>query len=192
MPISPKKRLYLTLPDRCDIAVQLARKRLSTALKRAYNAANLILLYETQRLPIPRIRSYDSVLSTSLCIQKFTCSCGQYYFGRTDLMLGIRAKEHLPKWLLSACDRNELTDTQTRDRAPALSIARHIISVGHNVDFSSITVSTRGHRSSILGLIEAILIDHQCPKLCVRKCTFISLNLNCFHFEFHSFPECTV
>ena len=131
VPITPRKKIYLTLPYCRDIAVQLAQERLSTALNRAYNAPNLISLYETQHLPIPSMKSHDSVVSTSHFIYKLTCSCGEYSIDRTDRMLGNRAKKQLPKWLLSARDGNKLTDPEIRARTPTSSIARHILSTGH-------------------------------------------------------------
>ena len=127
-----KLKVYIELPFKGDMAMRQTTQRLSASLQSTYNAAELRVINKTQRLPLPLIKGNQPVGAKSHCIYQFTCDCGDSYIGRTDRCLKSRIKEHLPKWVLRAVETGPVEETARR--LPASSIARHLLTSGHNVN----------------------------------------------------------
>ncbi|CAH8597258.1 unnamed protein product [Schistosoma rodhaini] len=105
-------------------------------------------------------------LASSMCIYKFSCSCGDSYIGRTTRQLNQRMSEHLPAWF----GKGQMKTIRN-------SILAHLIDSGHIVDkLKSFQVIYRippsfpnGVRSRLLHIAEAIGIRTFHPNLCVQK-----------------------
>ncbi|CAI2734197.1 unnamed protein product [Schistosoma spindalis] len=98
---------------------------------------------------------------SSMCIYKFSCSCGDSYVGRTTRQLSQRMSEHLPTWFING-----------QIKTVRSSILAHLIDSGHAVDKSkSFRMIYRvppsfpnGVRSRLLHIAEAIGI-RTCSKM---------------------------
>jgi hypothetical protein len=175
-PDVPKKPVFLRLPFKGDYLLSQTSARLKSSIRRTYPAADLRILTDTQRLPLPSFKNSCSILYSSHCIYKFQCSCGDSYLGRTDRSLQVRISEHIPKWLVKQMSQpNVPSNTQ---RNPSSSIAKHLMTSGHTVDFSTcFTVLHRSLKPHILKIIEALLITQLSPSLCIQKQLAVSLRL---------------
>lgn len=175
----PKKPVHIEVPFTGDYAFNLFKSRLNVAIRRTYNAAELNARVYTRSMPLPPIKVRNSVLSTSHCIYEFTCSCGDTYIGRTDRRLETRAKEHVPKRVLSF-----LTNPSANLNEPKVnsSIARHLIRTRHSIDiYSSFKVLTANTKLRRLKFLEAILISRNKPELCSQKDLSVTLKLPWFY-----------
>lgn len=161
-----KKPLFLKLQFNGDSADDVLRDRLTKAVKRTLNAADLFLSYSTRSMVIPQLKDKLPGYATSMCIYKFSCSCGESYIGRTTRQLNQRVSEHLPSWLGKGMVKSIRS-----------SILSHLIDSGHEVDrnqsFKVIyripTTFPYGVRSRLLHIAEAIGIRSNNPSLCVHK-----------------------
>jgi hypothetical protein len=173
----PKKPVFIRLPFKGDHLLTHTSHRLRSAIKRTYNAANLHVLVDTQSLPLPSLQKTCSILDCSHCLYKFECSCGAFYLGRTDRKLQVRMNEHIPKWLVKRMSEPAAASNPCQ-RNPLSSIARHLMTTGHIVDLNScFSVIHRYQNSSILRIIESLLICRLNPPLCIQKLMMISLKL---------------
>ncbi|CAH8837417.1 unnamed protein product [Trichobilharzia szidati] len=171
----PKKAIFINLPFKGDQIMQLTAQRLRSAIKRTFYAASLFLTCRTFSIPVPTIKGRNSVDSTSNCIYKFTCSCGDTYIGRTNRMFQCRRKEHVPKWLLNHIENPNASNL---NRNPASSIAKHLLMSGHKININDcFTIISHNSNSRLLKVMEALWINHIQPKLCVQKSIDFNLRL---------------
>nr|VZI16106.1 unnamed protein product [Spirometra erinaceieuropaei] len=103
VPTAEKKDVFIGLHFTGDAASELVRRRLTTAVTRAFPTANLRVCFTNS--PLLRLGGKDKLPleATSMCIYSFTCSCGAGYIGRTTIRLVEKVREHMPAWL----DRGE-------------------------------------------------------------------------------------
>ena len=164
---APKKMVYLTLPFKGDNVSLLIKTRLNAAIKRTYNAAELTLVEETIRVPVPPRKDLVPMLAKSNVVYQFDCICGARYIGRTQRHLGMRIKEHLPNWLYASTSRT-----------PASAIARHIMDTGHMVNReTSFKIIFSCKQPNQLFIAEAVAINRLGPILCSQKELVASLSL---------------
>lgn len=98
-------------------------------------------------------------------IYKFVCTCGSKYIGRTNRCLGVRAKEHVPKWILDGHCR----PPRSRE-LPQSAIARHLLTCGCYVNArENFSVLFSSRHFNILRSLEALAIKRFAPDLCVHK-----------------------
>nr|CAH8846601.1 unnamed protein product [Trichobilharzia regenti] len=156
-------------------------QRLRSAVKRIFCAASsLFLTCRTFSIPAPTIKGPNSMKSTSNCIYKFTCSCGDTYIGRTNKMFQCRRKEHVPKWLLNHIENPNVINL---NRNPASSsIAKHLLMSGHKININDCFTIILSHTSNSRLVIKdddeiALDLSHVNPKLCVQKAVDFNLRL---------------
>ncbi|BHF57554.1 hypothetical protein SprV_0100049600 [Sparganum proliferum] len=169
-----KKELFIRLPFAGDAESELVRRRLTTAITRAFPAAKLRVCFTNS--PLLRLGGKDRLPleATSMCIYSFTCSCGAGYIGRTTRRLVKRVREHMPAWL----DRGET-------RSISSSILAHLIDTNHRVDakeafqvvYRTPTCFSKGLRQRILATAEAVAIRLANPVLCCQKTLTQALSL---------------
>ncbi|CAH8627461.1 unnamed protein product [Schistosoma mattheei] len=170
-----KKPLFLKLQFNCDLASDVLRDSLTGVVKRTFNAANLCLSYSTRSMVIPQLKDKLPGYATSMCIYKFSSSCGESYIGRTTRQPNQRVSEHLPSWLGKGYVKTIRS-----------SVLSHLINSGHVVDRNkSFKVIYRiptsfpyGVRSRLLHIAEAIGIRANKPSLCVQKKFVTPLSLS--------------
>ena len=171
--------MYLNLPYTGDIAFNSVRRTLNAALKRTFNAAQLVMKAQTLNIPLPQLKMPKSLLSTSHCIYQFTCCCGDTYIGRTDRRLEMRAKEHVPKRLQVVLSNPA---SKLYSFKASSSVTRHLIETRHQVDrLSSFKILTINARPQRLKFLEALLINYHKPVLCAQKDLKVTLKLPWFY-----------
>ncbi|KAA3676317.1 uncharacterized protein DEA37_0004741 [Paragonimus westermani] len=94
--------LHETLIENGDSVSALIKRRSDAALKRTYNAARLVYVDETIRVPTTPRKDVVPLFAQSNIVYTFDCICGSRYVGRTRRHLGTRINEHIPKWLLNS------------------------------------------------------------------------------------------
>ena len=97
----PKKKIVLKLPYKGEDIRSSMHQQLSKAIRMTFNAASLLLISTTRKLPVKPIAERLSVIAMAHCLYKLMCSCGCSSLGRTDRTLSKRIFEHIPKWLRS-------------------------------------------------------------------------------------------
>ena len=165
------KDVFLRLPFAGDTFSTTIRKRLFNSTKQAFPASNPRLIFTTKRIPVRPLKDPVPLRSKSHIIYKFKCDCGCSYVGRTDRTLGVRMKEHLPRWLLK--------NTSNRNTARS-SICKHAAECDHfqGRDFLSyFSVLSRSSHPTSLRILEALFIKNLKPPLCVQKDFLYSLLL---------------
>ena len=183
----PKCKVYLRLPFKGDDVSELFERRISSAIRRTYNAADPVILYSTNRIPVPSVKLPLAQSAKSNVIYQFTCGrCSATYLGRTERQLKLRMIEHLPLWV-----RNCVTDTTAtvpdKDarpieigsrRMPASAIARHALGANHHTDRTTAfkAVMTASNKR-LLQFFEAIAIKRLKPELCKQEERFVPLAL---------------
>ena len=152
------------MPFKGDDVGETPRKRLSSAVSRVYYAAEIRIVYRTNRIPTPPIEQALPLFTKSHLIYQFKCSCGASYLGRTERRLGVRVAEHVPVWVQNYL-RQPSGQTQ---RSPASSIAGHLLETGHRIDLvKDFRLVLTTSKSALLGFAEAIAIHKWSPQLCV-------------------------
>ncbi|CAH8479309.1 unnamed protein product [Heterobilharzia americana] len=121
--IIQKKLLLMKLQFNGDVAGKGLYQRLSRVIKRTFHATQLCLSFSSR--PIITAQKEDKLSSfvISMCIYKFSCSCGESYVGRTTRQLNKRVAEHLPSWL----GKGQIKSIRR-------SVLSHLIDSGHSVD----------------------------------------------------------
>ena len=175
----PKKPVYLEIPFTGDVTFKMVKNTINAAIRRTYNAAQVVMRAITRSLPLPPIKTPKSLLSTSHCIYQFTCSCSDTYIGRTDRRLLTRAREHVPNRLQLLLSDPNSDFNQYKVNS---SITRHLIDTRHTVDLeSAFRVIMTNVRSKRLKFLEALLIIILKLVLCAQKNLSVTLNLPWFH-----------
>ena len=176
VPSVEKLKVYIELPFKGDLEMKRITQRLSASVCSTYNAAEIRVSNKTQRLPLPSIKGDQAIGAKAHCIYQFTCDCGNSYIGRTDRCLNSRIKEHLPKWVRCEVETGPLSVT-TR-RPPASSIARHVLTTGHQINpDKSFRILLSHPNPHFLRFAEAVAINRLHPPLCVQKQLFVNLRL---------------
>ena len=169
-----KKKVYIELPFKGDIASSQTRSRLTAALNRTFYAAQLVVIERTRRIPLSSIKVQQPIDATSHCIYQFSCNCGESYIGRTDRLLETRIKEHLPKWVMSELNR----PSPSALKLPTSSIGKHVLIDAHQVNtLSTFKVILRHTNPNFLRFAEAVAIRILKPSLCVHKQFVVNLRL---------------
>ena len=137
------------MPFKGDDVSSIIRARLTAATKRTYNAAQLLFVEGTTRVPGRLRKAPVPLLAKSNVIYQFDCICGSRYVGRTQRHLETRIQEHLPKLLQhfkSGCAKS--------------TIRKHLVESHHIVNpktaFKIIFMSTQ---PSIRRIVEAVAIN---------------------------------
>ena len=163
------KDVFLRIPFAGDAFTAAIYKRIHNSTKQAFPAANPRLIFSTRSIPVRPLKDPVPPLGKSHLIYKFVCDCGCSYIGRTERCVGVRIKEHLPRWI------------QTGKRGtPSSSVCRHAVDCDNFIgrDFPSyFSILTSTSFSSSLRILEALFIHRQKPPLCVQKDFVYSLLL---------------
>ena len=158
VPTVPKKSVFLKLPFKGDNVNALLKKRIATAISRAYNTATVKLINHSDKIGAQNIKDRVSDCCKSKCIYLFECSCGCRYIGRTNRTLQQRIKEHIPNWLIN-----------NKDCQPLSAVTKHLYESKHQADASNFKILNQQGTESLLRLAEASLIRRYSPDLCVQK-----------------------
>jgi hypothetical protein len=162
-----KKPIFIALPFKGDDVTERLTRRLRCSIQRAYNAANLIVLSTTTRLPVPPTKDKLPLLAKSSLVYHYKCLCGYTYIGRTQRHLSDRVAEHLPKWLFSSANKQ-----------PRTAITKHLVDTMHtNGSPDSFSVISIQRNARLLRFAEAVAIRRMKPELCVQKDMVQSLAL---------------
>ena len=169
-----KKQLFLKLRFNSYVASDVLNLRLFRALRRTYAAATLCLSFSSRRIMIAQAKDKLPNCATSMCIYKFSCSCGESYIGRTTRQLNKRVTEHLPSWF----GKGETKSIRS-------SILSHLIDSGHQVNRNSAfkviyripSNLSKGIGTRLLNIAEAMGIRENNPSLCIQKKFVLPLSL---------------
>jgi hypothetical protein len=175
--LAERKRVYLEIPYKGEQMLIQTRQRIRSAINRAYNAAQLILLVKTKPLPVSAIwgSAVDNV--TSHVIYEWVCGCGNTYIGRTNRQLSSRINEHVPKWLHDQLGSGN-PHINSGGRNPNSSIGKHLLDNPHCVNARErFRIIFRSTKATVLRFAEALAIKTFNPLLCVHKQFVITLNL---------------
>ncbi|CAI2738924.1 unnamed protein product [Dicrocoelium dendriticum] len=174
-----KKKVYIELPFKGDLATLKTTKRIISATQGSYYAAQVVVINRTRNLPIPPTKEAQPIGANSHCVYQFVCDCGKSYIGRTNRTLTSRIKEHVPRWV----QREVAQIAYPRQipcsrRPPASSIGKHLLDSGHQLELgSAFKVVLRHTNPRFLRFAEAVAISRIKPALCVQKQLFVSLKL---------------
>ncbi|CAH8491446.1 unnamed protein product [Schistosoma haematobium] len=157
------RSLYMKLQFNEDMASGTLKYRLTKVISRTFYTANLALTFSSRPAMSTQTKDKLPELAFSICIYKFSCSCGDSYIGRTTRQLNQQMSEHLPALFI----KGQIKTIRS-------SILAHLIDSGHAVDKSkSFRVIYRippsfpnGVRSRILHIAEAIGIREMVEKIC--------------------------
>nr|CAH8866898.1 unnamed protein product [Trichobilharzia regenti] len=97
--IAPKKKLYMNLYFKGDLANDILKRRITSSLRRTFFAATLRIVFSSRPLICRSLKDKIPHLATSVCIYQFTCCCGARYIGRSTRILFKRIQKHYPAWL---------------------------------------------------------------------------------------------
>ncbi|CAH8657305.1 unnamed protein product [Schistosoma guineensis] len=161
-----KKTLFMNMEFKGDTAAEILNKRISKSMNKTFHAAKLRIIFSSRPTILGCVKDKLSLWATSMCIYKFTCSCGARYIGRTKRSLSKRISEHYPAWLLKG-ERKTITS----------SIQEHLINCGHiapkdssfKIVYRVKGTGSKGVRINILCTAEALAIHKLKPELCVQK-----------------------
>ncbi|CAH8670780.1 unnamed protein product [Schistosoma curassoni] len=170
----PKKNLYISLEFKGDRTSDVIKNRLTTTIRRTFNAAKLRISFTSRNLFSVSIKDKLPRLVASMCIYQFTCSCGARYIGRSQRSLSTRIREHIPAWFYKG-----------ERKAIRSSILEHLIDYNHStdpqIDFKVVYMIRsnlpRFLRIQLLKIAEALAIQELKPELCVQKKYILSLSL---------------
>ena len=162
----PKKTLFLNLAFKGDLASEVLINRLQKAVEKTFNAAYLLLTFQTRPALKPTVKEQLPSPTSSMCIYTFDCSCGASYVGRTTRQLSKRIREHIPTWF-----------GKGQQKSINSSILAHLVDTNHQVDtqkaFKVIyripSKLPRGLRVRLLHTAEAVCIRLLKPDLCIQK-----------------------
>ena len=174
VPTAERKRVYIRLPYKGESSSLLVRRRMETAIKRTYNAAQLVTLFHSSPVINLQLKDKQPKRATSFCVYSFTCSCGAGYIGHTTRCLSERIGEHMPRWLMSG-----------ERRLGSSAILGHILDTGHSVNPDSAfqpiyqvpIMRSRGAKFRVLATAEAVAIRLLSPYLCAQKTHVQALRL---------------
>ena len=145
----------------------ITAQRLKNAVKKTFYAAELRIIYETQKMLLSSVKERTPVQDTSKCIYEFTCICASKYIGRTERCLSTTIREHLPKWLLNSVNKT-----------PKSSTTKHLLDSEHSVDFNNFfKVINKQSNSKLLKFAEACAIRIYRPNRCIQKEMVVNLSL---------------
>ena len=173
-PIAPKKQLHITLQFKSDAESAILNNRLQRVLKRTYFAADIRVKYTSLPMFNTSVKDKLPPSATSMCVYKFTCSCGSSYIGRTKRRLSSRIREHLPVWFIKG-----------ERRSPRSSILEHLLDTCHPVStdccfkviYKIPSKYSVNIRFRLLCIAEALAIHTFKPDLCCQKRYTVSLSL---------------
>ena len=179
--LAEKKDVYIKIPFKGDVAQDQITKRLKATINRCYFSANLRVLSDSRKLPLPFNREKTPISTTSHCVYQFKCSCSSTYIGRTDRTMKLRMAEHLPKWVIQAAMTNSCASASSSHATPISTIAKHVLTSGHKPNHAeSFSILMKNTTSKILRFSEALYIKHLQPDLCIQKDRLIELKLSWF------------
>ncbi|CAH8675922.1 unnamed protein product [Schistosoma rodhaini] len=149
-----------------DVASDTLKDRLRKVISRTFYAAYLALTFSSRPVMCTQTKDKLHKLASSMCIYKFSCSCGDSYIGRTTRQLNQRISEHLPAWF----GKGQIKTINS-------SILAHLIDSGHIVvKLKSFQVIYRippsfpnGVRSRLFHIAEVIGICTFHPNLCTEE-----------------------
>ena len=161
-----RKQLFICLPFRGDQAAEAVTRRISSALKSIFFAAELHCTFRSQPILSGQNKDKLPMLTSSMVIYSFRCICDALYVGRTTRQLSTRIREHLPHWLQHG-GRGAISS----------AVLAHLVDTGHRVDprkafgilFRIPQNRSKAVRQRMLATAEAISIRRLRPDLCVQK-----------------------
>ena len=161
-----RKKLFICLPFNGDPAAEAVTRRITSALKATFYAADLRCTFRSR--PILSVQNKDKLpqLTSSMVIYSFRCICDAFYVGRTTRHLSTRIREHLPRWL-----------NHGGNGSISSAVLSHLVDTGHQVNPQQAfrvllripPNRSKAVRSRMLATAEAISIRRLTPNLCVQK-----------------------
>ncbi|KAH9588555.1 hypothetical protein MS3_00005921 [Schistosoma haematobium] len=91
-----KKTLFMNMEFKGDTAAEILNKRVSKSLNKTFYAAKLRIVSSIRPTIRGCVKNKLRLWATSMCIYKFTCSCGARHIGRTKRSLSKRISGHYP------------------------------------------------------------------------------------------------
>ncbi|CAH8869519.1 unnamed protein product [Trichobilharzia szidati] len=162
----PKKILYMSLEFKGDLASDIMKRRISQSLKRTFPAASLRIAFTSRPLLFNNLKDKIPLLTNSMCVYQFTCSCGARYIGRSTRVLSKRVQEHYPAWLRkggSGAIRSAIIEHLVDNDHP-ISIAS-----AFKVIYKAKSNLPKSLRTRLICIAEALAIETEKPDLCVQK-----------------------
>nr|CAH8842106.1 unnamed protein product [Trichobilharzia regenti] len=163
---APKKKIYMNLDFKGDLASDILKRRITSSLRRTFFAATLRIVFSSRPLICRSLKDKIPHLATSMCIYQFTCCCGARYIGRSTRILSKRIQEHYPAWLRKG-----------NTGAIRSAIIEHLVNTDHcistNASFKVIyrvkNNISKAIRFRLLCIAEALAIHMEKPELCIQK-----------------------
>nr|CAH8866888.1 unnamed protein product [Trichobilharzia regenti] len=163
--IAPKKILYMSLEFEGDLASDIMKRRISESLKRTFPVASLRIAFTNRLLLFNNLKDKIPMLTNSMCVYQFTCSCGARYIGRSTRVLSKRVQEH-PAWLRkggSGAIRSAIIEHLVDNDHP-ISIAS-----AFKVIYKAKSNLPKSLRTRLICIAEALVIETEKSHLCVQK-----------------------
>ena len=119
----PKKTLFLNLAFKGDLDSEVLINQLQKAVEKTFNAAYLVLNFQTRPALKPTVKEQLLSPTSSMCIYTFDCSCGASYVGRSTRQLSKRIRGYIPTWF-----------GKGQQKSINRSILAYLVDTNHQVD----------------------------------------------------------
>ena len=176
----PRKPVFMYLPFYGDDLSKQLTSRINHYVQSAYSAARVIIRWQPSKAVHTSTKDSLPSLSVPNVVYHFQCACErENYVGRTELPLGDRIRQHLPKWLLQGKKQRPRSDRQ-----PNSAITRHalccVANNGDNNLVSCFKIIHKAKNAFLLKILEALEIKRRKPTLCVQKEDLFELKIPWF------------
>ena len=149
--------------------------RLNRYIQSAYPTARVVPRWRTTKACFVSMKDKLSVMRTPNVVYHFQCPCGKgQYVGRTELPLGDRVRQHVPRWL-----EQGNKERPRSKKPPQSSIARHRLECTTPLEniHSCFKVLHAPKTLFSLKILEALEIKFRKPNLCVQKENLFELKI---------------
>jgi len=163
----PGKPVVVYLPFVGDTNSHQLANRLNRYVRSAFPAARVLVRWYPRKACFNSLKDQLQPFSMPNVVYLFSCYCGtEDYVGRTQLPLGERVRQHLPKWLLQG--RKQRPRSQ---KGLQSAIARHALDCTAVDDdlTSRFKVIQKAKNALDLKILEALEIKDRRPSLCIQK-----------------------
>lgn len=161
-----KKPVYICLPFLGDHRSQIWSMKLERYVSQTYPMARVITIWKTKKAFCSNSKDRLQPDQISGVVYHYRCPCSSDYVGRTESQLGVRIKQHIPKWISNG------QGTRPRSiKQPNSAITRHLMQCEqqNNNPRSNFKILHKGHNSFMNRILEALEIKCRKPVLCVQK-----------------------
>ena len=173
-----RKPVSIYLPFMGDCISSQISLRLNRYVQSAYPTAHVTVRWQPTKACHVSLKDKLPTLNIPRVVYHFQCPCIQAnYVGRTELPLGERVRQHLPRWLLQGKKQRPRSNNK-----PQSAICRHRLQChtqSGNLE-SAFKIIHTAQTPFLLKILEALEIKIKKPNLCIQKDNLFELKIPWF------------